>query len=81
MGTATASGTSSRSLPIILGIIGIIAIIVGVLYFVGSGLPHFMIAGSHVKSGHHLARGGVALGIGVLLLIGAWITGRPKAAR
>ena len=81
MSTATASRTSSRALPIILGILGVIAIIVGVLYFAGSGLPHFMVAGSHVKSGHHLARGAVAVVIGLLLLVGAWITGRPKAAR
>jgi hypothetical protein len=64
---------------IVLAIIGVVAIIVGVLYFVaGSSLPSFMVTGSHVKHGGHYIRGGVALAAGLLVLGGAWLTGRKK---
>jgi hypothetical protein len=73
--------SSSRSLVIILAVVGVIALIVAVLYFAdGSALPSFMTAGSHVKKGNHLARGAVALVIGIALLAGAWITGRKSKA-
>jgi hypothetical protein len=63
----------------VIAVVGILAIIVGILYFVaGSSLPHFMVAGSHVKSGSHLARGGVSLVVGLVLLGFAWLTARKK---
>ncbi len=83
MSSASVSGgsSSSRSLVIILAVVGVIALIVAVLYFAdGSALPSFMTAGSHVKKGNHLARGAVALVIGIALLAGAWITGRKSKA-
>jgi hypothetical protein len=81
------SASVSRSAPagrkpvfIILAVIGVLAIILGVLYLVaGTSLPGFLTAGSHVKSGNHLDRGGVCLVVGVIALIGSWITGRRKA--
>ena len=73
------SGVSRRPMVIVLGIIGLVAIIVGVLYFVaGSSLPSFMVAGSHVKHGGHYIRGAVALVAGLVVLGGAWLTGRKK---
>jgi len=73
------SGISKRPVVIVLGIIGLVAVVVGVLYFVaGSSLPSFMVAGSHVKHGGHYIRGGVALAAGLVVLGGAWLMGRKK---
>jgi hypothetical protein len=75
-----ASG-GSRALVIVLAVIGVIALIVGLLYMVdGNSLPSFLTAGSHVKKGIHIARGALALVIGVALLAGAWFTGRKSKA-
>jgi hypothetical protein len=47
----------------------------------GSAVPHFLVAGSHVKGkGHHLARGGVALIVGIAALIGAWFATKSKSS-
>ena len=84
MSSASVSGgasSGSRTLVIVLAVIGIIAIIVGLLYMVdGNSLPSFLTAGSHVKKGNHIARGAVALVIGIVLLVGAWVTGRKSKA-
>ena len=82
-GTSVSDGTSTSKKPlvIILVVIGVLAIIVGILYLVaGSSLPSFLTAGSHVHKGNHLARGGVALVIGVACLIGAWSSCPPRPA-
>jgi hypothetical protein len=83
--TVSASGGASASkkpLIIILAVIGVVAIIAGILYFIGgSAVPSFMVAGSHVKgSGHHLARGGVALVVGIAALIGSWFATKSKSS-
>ena len=75
------TSTSRKPLVIILAVIGILAIIVGVLYMVaGTSLPSFLTAGSHVHKGNHLARGGVALVLGVACLIGAWFSSKTKSS-
>jgi len=81
--TSVSDGTSTSKKPlvIILVVIGVLAIIVGILYLVaGSSLPSFLTAGSHVHKGNHLARGGVALVIGVACLIGAWFSSKTKSS-
>ena len=81
--TSVSGGTSTSRKPlvIILAVIGILAIIVGVLYMVaGTSLPSFLTAGSHVHKGNHLARGGVALVLGVACLIGAWFSSKTKSS-
>ena len=82
--SASVSGgtsTSKKPLVIALVVIGILAIIVGVLYMVaGTSLPSFLTAGSHVHKGNHLARGGVALVVGVACLIGAWFSSKTKSS-
>jgi hypothetical protein len=82
--SASVSGgasSGSRTLVIVLAVIGIIALIVGLLYLVdGNSLPSFLTAGSHVKKGNHIARGAVALVLGIALLAGAWFTGRKTKA-
>lgn len=83
MSTASVpSGASSSKKPLIvvLAVIGVIAIILGILYMVaGSSLPSFLTSGSHVHKGNHLARGGVALVVGVAAFIGAWFSTKSKS--
>ena len=83
MSSATVPGGASgrRPLAIVLAVIGVLAVILGVVFMVVTGLPHFMVAGSHVHStnGHHLTRGATALVVGVLLLAAAWWVNRSKA--
>ena len=70
--TNTASGTR-KPLVIVLAVVGVVAIIVGILWFVGAA-PSFLNVGSHVKGhGGHLFRGGVAAIVGIGLLVFAWI--------
>ena len=81
--TSVSGGTSTSKKPlvIILAVIGVLAIIVGILYMVaGTSLPSFLTAGSHVHKGNHLARGGVALVLGVACLIGAWFSSKTKSS-
>ncbi len=78
---SSGASTSKKPLVIILAVIGIVLIIVGILYFIGgSAIPHFLIAGSHVKKGHHLARGGVAVVVGIAALIGSWFATKSKSS-
>ena len=75
------TSTSRKPLVIILTVIGIVAIIVGILNLVaGASQPSFLTAGSHVHKGNHLARGGVALVLGVACLIGAWFSSKTKSS-
>jgi hypothetical protein len=75
------TSTSRKPLVIILAVIGVLAIIVGILYMVaGTSLPSFLTAGSHVHKGNHLARGGIALVLGVACLIGAWFSSKTKSS-
>ncbi len=84
MSTASVSGGASASrkpLVIILAVIGVVAIILAILYLVGgSAIPSFLIAGSHVKHGHHLARGGVALVVGIAALTGSWFATKSRSS-
>lgn len=84
MSSASVSGGTSagskKSLLIILAVIGVLALILGIMYMVaGNSLPSFLTSGSHVKSGNHLYRGAVCLVVAVVAFIGAWLTGRSKA--
>ena len=83
MSTASVpSGASSSKKPLIvvLAVIGVVAIILGILYMVaGSSLPSFLTSGSHVHKGNHLARGGVALVVGIAAFIGAWFSTKSKS--
>jgi uncharacterized membrane protein HdeD (DUF308 family) len=78
---SSGASASKKPLMIILAVIGVLAIILGILYFVdGSGLPGFLTAGSHVKKGNHLARGAVALVVGVVALIGSWFATKSRSS-
>ena len=82
MSSASLPGGASarRPLAIVLAILGILAVALGIVYFAATGLPGFLVAGSHVKSatGHHVIRGAVSLVVGVVLVGGAWWFSRSK---
>jgi hypothetical protein len=69
---APASTGSKKPIVIALAAVGAVALIVGILWFVGAA-PGFLNVGSHVKHGSHLFRGGVAAIVGLGLLVFAWI--------
>ena len=64
-----------RALAVILAIIGVLAIIAGILYLAGAANSlHFMVGSVH--KGHHLVRAAVSFVAGVALLAGAWFIAR-----
>lgn len=64
-----------RALAVILAIIGVLAIIAGILYVAGAANSlHFMVGSVH--NGHHLVRAAVSFVVGVALLAGAWFVAR-----
>ncbi len=73
----SSSGTSGaspgrRPLVIVLAVIGILAVIAGILYVSGAANSlHFMDGAVH--KGHHVVRATVAFVVGVAFLIGAYI--------
>jgi hypothetical protein len=71
---------SKRALTAVLGVLGLIAVVIGILYFTVKGLPSFLTAGSHLhgKSTTHDLRGAVAVVVGVALFVGAWWTSKKK---
>lgn len=72
--------------PVLLGLLGVVLIVVAVVYFTktASGLPSFFPGHEASKNGihhHHTKHGILALVLGILALIGAWITAGRKATR
>ena len=64
-----------RALAVILAIIGVLAIIAGILYLAGAANSlHFMVGSVH--KGQHLVRAAVSFVAGVALLAGAWFAAR-----
>lgn len=79
MSSASIGGSSSkRPLVIVLAVVGVIAVIVGVLWFAGVA-PGFLNAGSHVHKGGHLIRGSVAAIVGVAALVYAWFLNKKSS--
>lgn len=80
MNAAMASNGSSakRLMVLILAILGILGIIAGILYVVGSANSlHFMVGSTH--KGHHQVRAAVSFVIGLALLAAAWFTNRSSS--
>jgi ribose/xylose/arabinose/galactoside ABC-type transport system permease subunit len=75
------SSSSNRAVVIILAVLGVLALIAGIIYLVSTSVPSFMSAGSHQHTGHHEIRAIVSLVIGVVLLVGAWFAARRNSAR
>ena len=82
MSSASAPGGSAGRGPlvIILAVIGILAIIAGIMYVSGAANSlHFMDGSSH--HGHHIIRAVVSFVVGIAFLIGAYIAkSRPPTA-
>jgi hypothetical protein len=78
--TMSAPGRSTgRALAIVLAILGVLAIILGVLYIAGAlDSVHFLV-GSHHK-GSHEVRAGVSFVVGIVLLVLAWAAGRTRSS-
>jgi phosphate transport system permease protein len=68
-------------LAVVLAAIGIIAVVLGILYFAdGSSLPGLLVAGSsEVGHGRHVLRGIAGLVVGAVVLPIAWQIGRTRA--
>jgi len=64
-----------RALAVILAIVGVLAIIAGILYLAGAANSLHVMVGS-VHKGHHLVRAAVSFVAGVALLAGAWFVAR-----
>jgi uncharacterized membrane protein len=80
--SASAPGGSANRGPlvIILAVIGILAIIAGILYISGAANSLHFMSGS-VHHGHHAIRAIVSFVVGIAFLIGAYIAkSRPPAA-
>jgi uncharacterized RDD family membrane protein YckC len=80
MNAAMASNGSSakRLMALILAILGILGIVAGILYVVGSANSlHFMVGSTH--KGHHQVRAAVSFVIGLALLAAAWFTNRATS--
>jgi hypothetical protein len=70
--------SNSRLLAIVLGVLGALAIILGILYVAGAlNSVHFLV-GSHHK-GSHTVRAAVSFVVGVVLLIFAWAANRRRS--
>ena len=82
MSSASAPGGSANRGPlvIILAVIGILAIIAGILYVSGAANSLHFMSGS-VHHGHHAIRAIVSFVVGIAFLIGEYIAkSRPPAA-
>jgi hypothetical protein len=77
--TAGASSTSgnNRLLVLLLVVLGILAIIAGILYASGGANSIHVMVGS-VHHGHHILRAAVSFVVGVVLLIGARYAARSR---
>ena len=70
----------SRFVAVVLVVLGILAVVVGVIYLVEPihSLPSFFPGHALHRRGYHHIRGYVAIGIGIILLIIAVIAGRSR---
>jgi amino acid permease len=68
-----------RALTIALLVLALVLIVIGIVYLVttANGLPSFF-PGHHKGSNHHHVKHGIlAIGLGVVALVGAWLTTAP----
>jgi uncharacterized membrane protein len=77
--TAGAPGADfwRRPVAIVLGILGLLAIVAGILYIAGAANSlHFMVGKVH--HGHHQIRAVISFVIGVILLVATWFVVKGK---
>jgi len=70
----------SRLVMVVLVVLGILAVVVGIIYLVEPihSLPSFFPGSAAHGRGHHHIRGYVAIVVGIILLIIAAIAGRSR---
>jgi NADH:ubiquinone oxidoreductase subunit 5 (subunit L)/multisubunit Na+/H+ antiporter MnhA subunit len=70
----------SRSVRVVLVVLGILAVVVGIIYLVEPihALPSFFPGHAPHGQGHHHIRGYIAIAVGIILLI---IAGIPRRSR
>jgi uncharacterized membrane protein HdeD (DUF308 family) len=68
----------SRLLMVLLIVLGILAVVAGIIYLVEPihSLPSFFPGSAHHGQGHHHIRGYIAIVVGIILLILAVVAGR-----
>ncbi len=78
-----ANASSRRLLVVVFGVLGLLFLVLGVIYFADPGaLPLVFFRPHEAIRKPHPIRGGVALGVGVLALAGsAWLTLRSKKVK
>ena len=70
--------------PVLLGVLGVVLIVIAIFYFTktAADLPSFFPGHEPTKTGihhHHTKHGILALVLGILALIGAWMTAGRKS--
>ncbi len=70
----------SRLVVAVLAVLGILAVVVGIIYLVEPihSLPSFFPGSAAHGQGHHHIRGYVAIAVGIILLIIAVVAGRSR---
>jgi uncharacterized membrane protein HdeD (DUF308 family) len=70
----------SRSVRVVLVVLGVLAVVVGIIYLVEPvhSLPSFFPGHAPHGQVHHHIRGYIAIGVGIILLI---IAGIPRRSR
>ena len=70
----------SRSVRVVLVVLGIVAVVVGIIYLVEPihSLPSFFPGHAAHGRGHHHIRGYVAIAVGIVLVIIAAAAGRSR---
>ena len=70
----------SRLVVAVLAVLGILAVVVGIIYLVEPihSLPSFFPGSAAHGQGHHHIRGYVAIAVGIILLVIAAVAGRSR---
>ena len=75
MTSANTGRGAGRTAAIVLAVLGVLAIVLGILYIAGALNSVHVLVGS-VHKGHHDVRALVCFVVGVVLLVIAWLAGR-----